>query len=120
MNSDWQVFDFIEPVNDHINPPHMIWAYYNPDGNDGNGQFCVRTIEKWHFIEAQKISKTDTELFDNICSLAKQELIDNGTPAFDKWKNDFANHRDTDRRYISLPCGKLVSYLAFMLRRTFI
>lgn len=120
MALDWHELDFVEVTRNPFNLHHITWAYYNPDGNDGKGQFCVLTIEKWHFIDAQKKSKTDKDLFDNICSLARQELIDRGTPAFDEWKNDFKTHRDTDRRYVHLPHERFISYLAFMLRRTFI
>ncbi len=68
---------FINDGSDNVE-----WVYYNPDGNDGKGQFVNNLITYEDIIEASKLYTDEKEFFDYLGSVAKQTLSDYGTKEF--------------------------------------
>lgn len=71
-------------VNDGSN--NVEWVYYNPDGNDGKGQFVNNLISYEDILEAAKLHSDEKEFFDYLGSVAKQTLSDYGTK---EYKDDY-------------------------------
>lgn len=71
-------------VNDGSN--NVEWVYYNPDGNDGKGQFVNNLISYEDIIKAAELYTDEKEFFDYLGSVAKQTLSDYGTK---EYKEDY-------------------------------
>ena len=71
-------------INDGSN--NVEWVYYNPDGNDGKGQFVNNLISYEDILEAAKLHSDEKEFFDYLGSVAKQTLSDYGTK---EYKDDY-------------------------------
>ena len=71
-------------VNDGSN--NVEWVYYNPDGNDGKGQFVNNLISYEDILKAAELHTDEKEFFDYLGSVAKQTLSDYGTK---EYKEDY-------------------------------
>ncbi len=71
-------------VNDGSN--NVEWVYYNPDGNDGKGQFVNNLISYEDILKAAELHTDEKEFFDYLGSVAKQTLSDYGTK---EYKDDY-------------------------------
>ena len=71
-------------VNDGSN--NVEWVYYNPDGNDGKGQFVNNLISYEDILKAAELYTDEKEFFDYLGSVAKQTLSDYGTK---EYKEDY-------------------------------
>ena len=71
-------------VNDGSN--NVEWVYYNPDGNDGKGQFVNNLISYEDIIKAAELYTDEKEFFDYLGSVAHQTLSDYGTK---EYKEDY-------------------------------
>ena len=71
-------------VNDGSN--NVEWVYYNPDGNDGKGQFVNNLITYEDILKAAELHTDEKEFFDYLGSVAKQTLSDYGTK---EYKEDY-------------------------------
>lgn len=71
-------------VNDGSN--NVEWVYYNPDGNDGKGQFVNNLISYEDILKAADLYTDEKEFFDYLGSVAKQTLSDYGTK---EYKDDY-------------------------------
>ncbi|MBR3596041.1 MAG: DEAD/DEAH box helicase family protein [Clostridia bacterium] len=70
------------------------WLYYNPDGNDGNGQFVINHFYLADVFEAADAHKEADGFFDYLGTVARQELADNGTEDFRKALEQFHGNPD--------------------------
>ena len=71
-------------INDGSN--NVEWVYFNPDGNDGKGQFVNNLITYEDILKAAELHTDEKEFFDYLGSVAKQTLSDYGTK---EYKDDF-------------------------------
>ena len=71
-------------VNDGSN--NVEWVYYNPDGNDGKGQFVNNLVSYEDILKAAELHSDEKEFFDYLGSVAKQTLSDYGTK---EYKEDY-------------------------------
>lgn len=71
-------------VNDGSN--NVEWVYYNPDGNDGKGQFVNNLISYEDILKAAELHTDEKEFFDYLGSVAHQTLSDYGTK---EYKDDY-------------------------------
>ncbi len=71
-------------VNDGSN--NVEWVYYNPDGNDGKGQFVNNLITYDDILKARELYSDEKDFFDYLGSVAKQTLSDYGT---EEYKDDY-------------------------------
>ena len=71
-------------VNDGSN--NVEWVYYNPDGNDGKGQFVNNLISYENILKAAELHTDEKEFFEYLGSVAKQTLSDYGTK---EYKDDY-------------------------------
>ncbi len=71
-------------VNDGSN--NVEWVYYNPDGNDGKGQFVNNLITYEDILKASELHTDEKEFFDYLGSVSKQTLSDYGTK---EYKEDY-------------------------------
>ena len=71
-------------VNDGSN--NVEWVYYNPDGNNGKGQFVNNLITYEDILKAVELHTGEKEFFDYLGSVAKQTLSDYGTK---EYKDDY-------------------------------
>ncbi len=71
-------------VNDGSN--NVEWVYYNPDGNDGKGQFVNNLISYEDILKAAELYTDEKEFFDYLGTVAKQTLSDYGTK---EYKDDY-------------------------------
>ena len=71
-------------VNDGSN--NVEWVYYNPDGNDGKGQFVNNLIYYDDILKAAELHSDEKEFFDYLGSVAHQTLSDYGTK---EYKEDY-------------------------------
>jgi len=71
-------------VNDGSN--NVEWVYYNPDGNDGEGQFVNNLISYEDILKAAELYTDEKEFFDYLGSVAHQTLSDYGTK---EYKEDY-------------------------------
>ena len=71
-------------VNDGSN--NVEWVYYNPDGNDGKGQFVNNLISYEDILKAAELHTDEKAFFDYLGSVAKQTLSDYGTK---EYKEDY-------------------------------
>ena len=71
-------------VNDGSN--NVEWVYYNPDGNDGKGQFVNNLISYEDILKAAELHTDEKEFFEYLGSVAKQTLSDYGTK---EYKDDY-------------------------------
>ena len=82
------------------------WLYYNPDGNDGKGQFVINHFYLSDIFEAADAHKEADGFFDYLGTVARQELADNGTEDFRKALERFHGNPDlmdlTDETMISI------------------
>ena len=69
-------------VNDGSN--NVEWVYYNPDGNDGKGQFVNNLISYEDIIKAAELHTDEKEFFDYLGSVAHQTLSDYGTKEYEE------------------------------------
>ena len=70
------------------------WLYYNPDGNDGKGQFIINHFYLADVFEAADAHKEADGFFDYLGTVARQELADNGTEDFRKALERFHGNPD--------------------------
>lgn len=68
------------------NNQNVEWLYYNPDGNDGKGQFVNNLIVYEDIIEAADLYSDEKEFFDYLGSIAHQTISDYGTK---EYKEDY-------------------------------
>ncbi len=71
-------------INDGSN--NVEWVYFNPDGNDGKGQFVNNLITYEDILKAAELHTDEKEFFDYLGSVAKQTLSDYGTK---EYKEDY-------------------------------
>ena len=71
-------------INDGSN--NVEWVYYNPDGNDGNGQFVNNLFSYEDILKAAELYTDEKEFFDYLGSVAHQTLSDYGTK---EYKDDY-------------------------------
>ena len=71
-------------VNDGSN--NVEWVYYNPDGNDGKGQFVNNLITYEDILKAAELHTDEKEFFDYLGTVAHQTLSDYGTK---EYKEDY-------------------------------
>ena len=71
-------------VNDGSN--NVEWVYYNPDGNDGKGQFVNNLVSYADILKAAELHSDEKEFFDYLGSVAHQTLSDYGTK---EYKEDY-------------------------------
>lgn len=71
-------------VNDGSN--NVEWVYYNPDGNDGKGQFVNNLISYEDILKAAELHTDEKDFFDYLGSVAHQTLSDYGTK---EYKEDY-------------------------------
>ena len=71
-------------VNDGSN--NVEWVYYNPDGNDGKGQFVNNLISYEDILKAAELHIDEKDFFDYLGSVAHQTLSDYGTK---EYKEDY-------------------------------
>ncbi len=71
-------------VNDGSN--NVEWVYYNPDGNDGKGQFVNNLITYEDILRAAELHTDEKEFFDYLGTVAHQTLSDYGTK---EYKDDY-------------------------------
>ena len=71
-------------VNDGSN--NVEWVYYNPDGNDGNGQFVNNLFSYEDILKAAELYTDEKEFFDYLGSVSHQTLSDYGTK---EYKEDY-------------------------------
>ena len=71
-------------VNDGSN--NVEWVYYNPDGNDGKGQFVNNIITYENILKAAELYTDEKEFFDYLGSVAHHTLSDYGTK---EYKEDY-------------------------------
>ncbi|MGN1051520.1 MAG: hypothetical protein ACI4QE_04400, partial [Acutalibacteraceae bacterium] len=69
-------------VNDGSN--NVEWVYYNPDGNDGKGQFVNNLITYEDILKASELHTDEKAFFDYLGSVAKQTLSDYGTKEYEE------------------------------------
>lgn len=65
---------------------NVEWVYYNPDGNDGKGQFVNNLITYEDILKAAELHTDEKGFFDYLGSIAKQTLSDYGTK---EYKEDY-------------------------------
>ena len=109
-----QLLDYLRTNED----THTVtWVYFNPDGNDGDGQFCILLIDS----ECYENSKTGRieDFFNNICGNAEQTLADNGTPEFDGWLQAFVSFDPNDKHFTCKSRKQFMNYLVNYLRTVF-
>ena len=70
-------------VNDGSN--NVEWVYYNPDGNDGNGQFVHNLFTYDDIITAADLYAEEKDFFDYLGFVSKQTISDRGTEEFDNY-----------------------------------
>ena len=70
-------------VNDGSN--NVEWVYYNPDGNDGNGQFVHNLFTYDDIITAADLYADEKDFFDYLGFVSKQTISDRGTKKFDSY-----------------------------------
>ena len=70
-------------VNDGSN--NVEWVYYNPDGNDGNGQFVHNLFTYDDIITAADLYADEKDFFDYLGFVSKQTISDRGTKEFDNY-----------------------------------
>lgn len=68
---------FINEVNNNVE-----WVYFNPDGNDGKGQFVSNLFTFNDILDAAEKYKDENSFFDYLGSVAKQTLADRGTKEY--------------------------------------
>ena len=71
-------------VNDGSN--NVEWVYYNPDGNDGKGQFVNNLFSYEDILKAAELHTDEIEFFEYLGSVAHQTLSDYGTK---EYKEDY-------------------------------
>ncbi len=71
-------------VNDGSN--NVEWVYYNPDGNDGKGQFVNNLFSYEDILIAAELHTDEIEFFEYLGSVAHQTLSDYGTK---EYKDDY-------------------------------
>ncbi len=71
-------------VNDGSN--NVEWVYYNPDSNDGKGQFVNNLISYEDILKAAELHTDEIEFFEYLGSVAHQTLSDYGTK---EYKDDY-------------------------------
>ncbi len=65
---------------------NVEWVYYNPDGNDGKGQFVNNLFTFDDIKKAAKLYTDEKSFFDYLGSVSKQTLSDYGTK---EYKDDY-------------------------------
>ena len=68
---------FINEVNNTVE-----WVYFNPDGNNGRGQFISNLFTFNDVLDAAEKNKDVNSFFDYLGSVAKQTLADRGTKEY--------------------------------------
>lgn len=68
---------FINEVNHTVE-----WVYFNPDGNDGRGQFVSNLFTFNDVLDAAEKCTDENSFFDYLGSVAKQTLADRGTKEY--------------------------------------
>ena len=68
---------FINEVNNTVE-----WVYFNPDGNNGRGQFVSNLFTFNDVLDAAEKHKDENSFFDYLGSVAKQTLADRGTKEY--------------------------------------
>lgn len=61
----------------------VSWMYYNPDGNDGKGQFVTNTFHFEVILEAAQKHADFKDFFDYLGTVSQQEFADYGSEFFD-------------------------------------
>lgn len=70
-------------VNDGSN--NVEWVYYNPDGNDGKGQFVHNLFTYDDIITAADLYADEKDFFDYLGFVSKQTISDRGTEEFESY-----------------------------------
>ena len=61
----------------------VSWMYYNPDGNDGKGQFVTNSFHFEVVLEAAQKHADFKDFFDYLGTVSQQEFADYGSEFFD-------------------------------------
>ncbi|MBR3993763.1 MAG: hypothetical protein IKI97_00610, partial [Clostridia bacterium] len=61
----------------------VSWMYYNPDGNDGKGQFVTNSFHFEVILEAAQKHADFKDFFDYLGTVSQQEFADYGSEFFD-------------------------------------
>ncbi len=61
----------------------VSWMYYNPDGNDGKGQFVTNSFHFEVVLEAAQLHADFKDFFDYLGTVSQQEFADYGSEFFD-------------------------------------
>ncbi len=72
----------------------VIWMYYNPDGNDGKGQFVTNALPYTDILSAANMHTEPKEFFNYLGTVSRQTLADYGTDLFD-YSNEYF-HQEPD------------------------
>ncbi|MGN0690914.1 MAG: DUF3848 domain-containing protein, partial [Oscillospiraceae bacterium] len=97
------------------------WIYYNPDGNNGEGQFVETTLYADDILRAYnaRISAETPEqgreaFLNSIIDVHREErLIDSGTEPFVEYMHDFLDFKESDSAIISkgVPSDDIIARL---------
>lgn len=82
------------------------WLFFNPDGDEGKGEFCELTFGDEDIYEAyhRRLDETDPEksrtaFIDHIFEVSRQYIVNTYSAQFEGYANDYMNKPDSVERY---------------------
>ena len=82
------------------------WLFFNPDGDEGTGEFCELTFGDEDIFEAyhRRLDETDpdngrTAFIDHIFEVSRQYIVDTYSAQLEGYANDYMNKPDSVERY---------------------
>ena len=85
------------------------WVFFNPDGNEGNGEFCEKTITPQDIYEAyiKRISAANEKdgrnaFIDHLYATSEESTIETGSGYFLDYADDYISKSDNTVRFYGI------------------
>ena len=85
------------------------WVFFNPDGNDGKGEFCEKTVTSQDIYEAYSMriaagneASGRNAFIGHLYEVCKENVIETGSGYFLDYANDYISKSDNTMRFYGI------------------